>query len=400
MYPISRLRVALNALVLRFLGLPKPLSLAGPDSSLTLCRMIASSGVQRILLVTDQALLRLGLAEAMLAALRDQGVAAEVFADVVPDPGYDVVLAGVERLRQCRAEAVLAIGGGSPIDCAKAILLSHANRCHPAKLTGLWLYALPRRKCLPFYAVPTTAGTGSEVTIAAVVSDGEAKSKRAIVDPKMVPAMVALDPRLTTGLPRFVTATTGMDALTHAVEAYLSTMASAETSQLARQASTALLRSLPQVLREPGNLQAREDMLVASCMAGLALTRAGLGYVHAFAHQLGGHYHLPHGMANAILLPAVLEFSKPCCADRLAELARAAGIGTDHDGDAKLADAFIAAILTLGAQLQIPDRVAELRRVDFETIIDHAFAEAHGTYGVPRYMSRPEARRLLESLMQ
>lgn len=399
MYLISRLRVALNAMVLPFLGLPKPLSFAGPDSSLSLCRMITGSGVRRVMLVTDQALLRLGLAEPMLATLRNEGVTLEVFADVVPDPGYEVVLSGVERLRQCRAEAVLAVGGGSPIDCAKAILMSHANACHPAKLTGLWLYAAPRKKCLPFYAVPTTAGTGSEVTIAAVVSDRAAKVKRTLIDPKMVPTMIALDPRLTTGLPHLVTATTAMDALTHAVEAYLSTMATAETDQLARPAATAVLRNLPRVMREPGNLQARQDMLVASCMAGLAFTRAGVGYVHAFAHQLGGHYHLPHGLANAILLPAVLEFSKSHCAGRLADLARVAGIGADRDSDAQRADAFIAAIRALGAELQIPDRVAELKREDFEAIINHAFAEAHGTYGVPRYMTRDEARTLLTSLM-
>jgi alcohol dehydrogenase len=171
MHPISRIRVALNAAVLPFLALPKPLSFVGPDASLTLCRTIAGSGVTRILLVTDPALPKLGIADAMIEVLEAAGVSVDRFAEVQPDPGYELVLAGVERLRQSRAQAVIAVGGGSAIDCAKAIVMCQANDCHPAKLAGLWLYALPRKACLPFYAVPTTAGTGSEVTMAAVVSD-------------------------------------------------------------------------------------------------------------------------------------------------------------------------------------------------------------------------------------
>lgn len=399
MYLISRFRVALNTAVLPFLNLPKPLSFVGPGASLTLCRMIACSGVRRIMLVTDEALLKLGLAEAMIDVLEAAGVTVEVFAEVQPDPGYELVLAGVDRLRKCKAEAVLAVGGGSPIDCAKAIVMSHANDCHPAKLAGLWLYARPRRKCLPFYAVPTTAGTGSEVTIVAVVSDHAAKSKRTLIDPKMVPTMIALDPKLTLGLPPFITAPTGMDALTHAVEAYLSTTATAETDELARSATATIIRALPVAYATGQDLRAREDMLVASCMAGLAFTRAGVGYIHAFAHQLGGHYHVPHGVANAILLPYVLEFSKVHCAPRLAELARVSGIGVSQQDDAALADAFIAHVRQLGADMQIPAKVKELRREDFEVIIDHAFAEAHGTYGVPRYMTRGSATALLESLL-
>lgn len=396
---ISRARVALNTAVLPFLNLPKPLSFIGPDASLTLCRMIASSGVRRIMLVTDEALLKLGLAKPMIDVLEASGVTVDLFAEVQPDPGYELVLAGVDRLRKCGAGAVLAVGGGSPIDCAKAILMSHANDCHPAKLAGLWLYALPRRKCLPFYAVPTTAGTGSEVTIVAVVSDHAAKSKRTLIDPKMVPTMIALDPKLTLGLPPFITAPTGMDALTHAVEAYLSTTATAETDELARIATATIIRAFPVAYSNGQDLRAREDMLIASCMAGLAFTRAGVGYVHAFAHQLGGHYHVPHGVANAILLPHVLDFSRSHCTLRLADLARVSGIGTADQDDALLADAFIALVRRLGAEMQIPTRVKELRRDDFETIIDHAFAEAHGTYGVPRYMTRSDGRALLERLV-
>ncbi len=400
MHLASRLQVRANAAVLPFLALPKPLSFIGPDASLTLARTIAGSGVRKIMLVTDAVLVKLGLLAQILDVLDRADVGIEVFDQVLPDPDFDTVLAGVERLRQSAAQAVLTVGGGSPIDCAKAILMSHANDCHPAKLAGLWLYARPRPRCLPFYAIPTTAGTGSEVTIGAVVSDPVGKSKRTLVDPKMVPSMIALDPTLTVGMPRSVTAISGMDALTHAVEAYLSTMATAETDELALTATTMIMENLPRVLEEPGNLRAREDMLVASCMAGLAFTRTGLGYVHAFAHQIGGHYHVPHGLANGILLPHVVEFSKPACRPRLARLARAAAINIESAGEDQLAEAFIARLKTLQDELSVPTKVKGLSRDDFESIIDFAFREAHGTYGVPRYMGRADARTFLEGLLE
>jgi alcohol dehydrogenase len=263
----------------------------------------------------------------------------------------------------------------------------------------VWLYAWPRKRCLPFYAIPTTAGTGAEVTIAAVVSDKTAQIKYAIIDPKTVPAMVALDPKLMLGLPPFITAPTGMDALTHAVEAYLSTIATAETDELARMASGSIMRNLIVAYTDGQNLEARERMAVAASMAGLAFTRVGVGYIHAIAHQLGGLYHVPHGLANAIVMPFVLEFSKPNCAHRLAELARVSDIGERGASDADLADAFIARIRKLNSDMQIPGSVKELKREDFDKIIDRAFAEAHGTYAVPRYLTRDDATALLEKLL-
>jgi alcohol dehydrogenase class IV len=310
-----------------------------------------------------------------------------------------LITAGVARLKQFNAQAVLAVGGGSSIDCAKAIVLCHANDRHPSQLTGLWLYALPRKKGLPFYAVPTTAGTGSEVTIAAVLSDKAAGTKAAIMDPKLVPGMVALDPKLTLGLPPFITGPTGMDALTHAVEAYISTMAQPETDEMARTATAMIVRNLPVVYANGQDVPAREAMLVASCMAGMAFTRAGVGYVHAIAHQLGGLYHVPHGLANAIVMPLVLDYSKEACAHRLSDLARVAGIGQPAMSDLELAEAFIAHIRQMNADMQIPPIVKNLRREDFKTIITRAFAEAHGTYGVPRYLSKADAMALLEQLL-
>jgi alcohol dehydrogenase len=396
---LSRFRVATNRAALPYINIPKPFSLVGPDSSLTLCRILAKNGFRRVMLVTDETLLKLGVLTPVQEALGVAGIEVELFGEVKPDPDYEMVLAGVKKLTQCRAQAILAVGGGSPIDCAKAIMLCHANGRHPSRLLGLWLYAWPRRKGLPFYAIPTTAGTGSEATIAAVISDKATRAKAAIADPKLVPSIVALDPRLTLGLPPFVTAATGMDALTHAIEAYISTMAMPETDEMARMAVTAILRALPATYCGGGDLEAREDLLVASCFAGMAFTRAGVGYVHAIAHQLGGLYHVPHGLANAIVLPHVLEYSKPACLHRLGELAIVSGIAAPDMTPAERADALIEHIRRMNTSMGIPSTVAELRREDFGTIVSRAFAEAHGTYGVPRYLGRKDACSLLEQML-
>ncbi|SDU15230.1 Alcohol dehydrogenase, class IV [Pseudomonas pohangensis] len=396
---ISTIRTRINGRVLPMINMPKPFSFVGAGSALSLCREIAGTGVKRVLLITDGPLFKMGLVDPIVASLKDSGLTVEVYSDVVPDPGFDVVMAGVDKLKAFKADAVLAVGGGSSIDCAKAILMCHANNAHPSTLTGIWLYARPRKKILPFFAIPTTAGTGSEVTIAAVVSDKVAQMKYAMVDPKMVPSMVALDPELMVGLPPFITAPTGMDALTHAVEAYISTMATAETDELARMATASVMRNLLEAYNNGSNIQVREAMAVASSMAGLAFTRAGVGYVHAFAHQMGGLYHVPHGLANAIILPLVLEFSKIKCAHRLADLARVSGIGKSGASDSQLADAFIAKIREMNAAMDIPQTIKELKREDFAKIIDRALAEAHGTYGVPRYMSREDSSEMLTKLL-
>jgi len=399
MYLLSRIRVGILGLAGHVLNFPKPFSFVGPDASLSLVREIIGLGLKRVMVITDGQLLELGIVNPHIELLKNGKVEVEVFSEIEPDPGYDLVLKGVERLKDFKPDAVLAVGGGSSIDGAKAILLSHANNCHPSSLTGVWLYSWPRKRCLPFFAIPTTAGTGAEVTIAAVVSDKAAQIKYAIIDPKTVPAMVALDPKLMVGLPPFITAPTGMDALTHAVEAYVSTVATAETDGLALMASASIMRNLILAYTDGQNLEARERMAVAACMAGLAFTRAGVGYVHAIAHQLGGLYHVPHGLANAIVMPYVLDFSKPNCAHRLAKLARISDIGESNASDAELADAFIARIRKLNSEMQIPETIKELKREDFDKIIDRAFAEAHGTYGVPRYLTRADATALLEKLL-
>ncbi len=397
MYLISRIRVAALGVTLPLLNFPKPVTLVGPDSSLSLCKEIIRSGAKRVMVITDGPLFALGLMNPAVDALKAAAITVDVFSEIEPDPGFELVLKGVERLNQFKPDAVIAIGGGSSIDAAKSILLCQANDCHPSKLTGIWLYALPRKKCLPFYAIPTTAGTGSEATIASVVSDKQAQIKHAIIDPKVTPLMAALDPKLMVGLPPHITGATGMDALTHAVEAYISSTATAETNGYAIKATTAIMRYLPVAYAEGTNLEAREQMANASFMGGMAFTRAGVGYIHAIAHQLGGLYHVPHGLANAIVMPYILDFSKSACSRQLAELARVSGL--NGASESELADAFIARIRSMNDAMQIPTTVKQLKHADFEKIIDRAFAEAHGTYGVPRYLSRAEATGILEKLL-
>ena len=208
MYLLSRIRVGILGLAGHVLKFPKPFSFVGPDASLSLVREIIGLGVKRVMVITDGQLIQLGIVNPLIELMKDSQVEVEVFSEIEPDPGYELVLKGIERLKDFKPDAVLAVGGGSSIDAAKAILLSHANDCHPSSLTGVWLYSWPRKRCLPFFAIPTTAGTGAEVTIAAVVSDKATQIKYAIIDPKTVPAMVALDPKLMVGLPPFITAPT------------------------------------------------------------------------------------------------------------------------------------------------------------------------------------------------
>jgi alcohol dehydrogenase len=396
MYPVSRLRIAGLGVALKVMQLPKPVSFVGPHSSLSLCREIAGSGIKRLALITDGPLFKLGVVDPILQALKENGVTVDVFDKIEPDPGYEMIEAGIARLRKFKAQAVLAVGGGSSIDGAKTMVACYANDSHPSELVGMFKV---RKMGIPFYAIPTTAGTGSEVTIAAVVSDKAAKQKHAIMDPKLVPLMVALDPTLMTGLPPHITAATGMDALTHAVEAYISTIATTETDQMALSATNTIIRNLPIAYATGSDLVARERMALGSFMAGMAFTRSGVGYVHAIAHQLGGLYHVPHGLANAILLPKVLERSLPEAAERLAELARCAGVASNKLDDDAAALRFIAHIRKMNKQMGIPTIVKELKRADFDTIIERALTEAHGTYAVPRYFTEDDCRELLEELL-
>ena len=280
------------------------------------------------------------------------------------------------------------------IDAAKVIGAMVVSGKSPAQLVGMLKVGKPM---LPLFAVPTTAGTGSEVTVAAVVTDPVAHAKAAVIDPKLVPAAAALDPALTTGMPKPITAATGMDALTHAVEAYMNRWPHAETGFHAVSAVRMIFANLPRACEDGGNLEAREAMLVASFYAGLAFTKAYVGYVHAFSHKVGGMYGVPHGLGNAILLPYVLDFIKdaPLAEQRLAELAVAIGAGKEGEPRAALAQRFVERVRELNRAVGIPEKLAALKAEDIPAVARAAMIEAHRDYPVPKNMSLGDAEALL-----
>ncbi|MFO1293825.1 MAG: iron-containing alcohol dehydrogenase [Rubrivivax sp.] len=380
--------------VTRRLPIPQPLLLVGAGSAARLGETIAGFGHRRLLLVTDRVIARLGLAAPLTAALRAAEVDFAVFDAVTPDAPIAMIEEGLAQLRAEACDGIVAFGGGSVIDTAKVIGLAAANRKRPRELAG---YFRGLHGPLPTYAVPTTAGSGSEVTVAAMIADPDAGRKFMVADTRLVPEMAALDPLVMVGLPPDVTAATGMDALTHAVEAYVSGWATPRTDRLARAAVATIRQQLPRACRDGADLEAREKMALASTWAGLAFTRASVGNVHALAHQLGAHCHVPHGLANAILLPGVLRFALPAAAPRLAQLARHVGLaGAD---DAALAERFVADVSALAAGIGIPRTVAALGEADIAALALAACDEADLNYPVPRRMTPADAAALLRAVL-
>jgi len=390
---LHHLVIALSRLLSALLPDRIPVTFVGPEATRELCQSIAQAGLRRVLLVTDRGLVELGITGRITAALAESGVEVTVYDGVEPDPTYTQVDAGFAALRRDGCEAVLAVGGGSPMDAAKLIAAMATNGGEARKLAGMFKV---RRPPLPLYAIPTTAGTGSEVTYAAVVSDPVTHVKDFVLDPKLLPVMAALDPSLMTGLPPAITAATGMDALTHAVESYVARTSKPQTEVWATTAVRLVFENLPKACADGSDLAARKAMALASYYAGLAFTRTSVGYVHAIAHTFGAYYGTPHGRANAIVLPHVLEFSRESARDRLAALAETIGI-REGDADHK-ARAFIDAVRDLMARIDIPPTLADLREEDVPAIARKALAEADFNYPVPRYMSQPEAERLIGAL--
>jgi alcohol dehydrogenase len=378
------------------LPIPQPMLLVGPGASGRLGQAICGFGHRRVLIVTDRVVAQMGLPDGLTAALTAGGTAHVVFDEVTPDAPIPVLEKGIAFYQKHECDAVVAFGGGSPMDAAKTIAHAVANNKHPRKLVG---YFRGLRSPAPIYAVPTTAGTGSEVTVAAVISDPKAGTKLVIADTRLVPAIAALDPALMTGLPRPVTAATGMDALTHAVEAYVGNWSTDYTDRMALAAVGMIYEHLRVAYRNGRNLAAREQMSLAATYAGLAFTRANVGYAHAIAHQLGGKYHTPHGLANAIVLPHVLEFLSPAITKQLATLALRAKVGRKGEKPAILAKKFIASVAALNRELGIPERLDALREEDIPALAKAACWEADTNYPVPRYMSPETCEALLRRIL-
>lgn len=383
---------------IKTLHFPTPEILSGESSIGRLPQLLKKHQVHHVLIVTDQGISRLGLLDDLLCALKEQGIDYSVYDQVLPNPTVENIEEALQLYGQQRCEGVIGFGGGSPMDCAKMVAARAANPSQSIKHMRGELRI--KNKPAPIFAVPTTAGTGSEVTIAAVVKDTATHEKYAITDLKLMPLGAVLDPALSSGLPAHITAATGMDALTHAVEAYIGRNGSEFTNEKARRAVRLIFEHLPTAYCNGTNMQARTNMLQAANDAGAAFTRAYVGYVHAIAHQLGGVYDVPHGLANAILLPYVLEYYENAAVPKLAELAIAGGIGTAKEPEAALAAQFIEHVRHLNKNMNIPSKVKELREQDIPLIAQRAMQEGNPVYPVPKIMSIHECKNLLKKLLQ
>ncbi len=385
-------------MVTRFLPLPQPTLLVGPGSSARLGQAITGFGHEKILIVTDSIISKLGLLKGMTDAITAGGCQYVVFDEITPDAPIPLIEKGIAFFEEHGCDAIVAVGGGSSMDAAKAIAVAVAN---PKPLRQLAGYFKGLRNPVRVYAVPTTAGTGSEVTVAAVISDPENHKKLVMVDTRMVPKMAALDPELMTGLPPHITAATGIDALTHAIESFVGNWACPQSDSMALSAVALIFENLRTAYHDGKNLAARENMALASTYAGLAFTRANVGYVHAIAHQFGGKYHTPHGLANAIMLPHVLKYSHPAIIGRLAKLAVRANLGSAGESEDTLAQKFLDAVDALNRDLGIPTYLESLREEDIPELAAAACREAHFDmiYPVPRYMTQSVCEDLIRQVL-
>ncbi|MDD2880777.1 MAG: iron-containing alcohol dehydrogenase [Rhodoferax sp.] len=380
----------------RLLPISQPTLMVGPGASARLGQAINDFCHHKVLIVTDAAITQLGLTAPLTQALSAGGTRFVVFDAITADAPVEQIEQGVAFFNAEGCDAIVAVGGGSAMDAAKTMALAVANHKHPRELVG---YFKGWRAPMPLYAVPTTAGTGSEVTVVAVVSDPAHHRKLVIADTRLVPRMAALDPNLMLGLPADITAATGMDALTHAIEAYIGHWGTDFTDRMALSAVGMIYEALPVAYVNGQDVAAREKMALAANYAGQAFTRANVGYVHAIAHQLGGLYHTPHGLANAIMLPHVLRFLSPAITAKLAALARHAKVGKKNDSEAVLAQKFLDSVVAMNARLGIPATLEALREKDISALAHAACHEADVNYPVPRYMSQADCEAVIRLVL-
>ena len=344
--------------------------------------------LQRVLVVTDPGILRGGIADRLLTVLENNGGDYTLYADTRPNPTVQNVEQALALYRKHNCQGLIAIGGGSSMDCAKAVGARIARPRTPLGMLKGTLRIL--HKLPPLIAIPATAGTGSEATLAAVITDSETKHKYVMNDFVLIPRYAVLDASLTASLPPHLTATTGMDALTHAVEAYIGRSTTRYTREEALAATRLVFQNVERAYRDGQNMEARDNMLTAAYRAGVAFTRSYVGYVHAIAHSLGGQYNIPHGLANAVILPYLLEAYGECIQKKLHDLGIAAGVCTPEQSDADAAATFIRAIRELNARMGIPSQLEGIHPEDIPTMATHAEKEANPLYPVPRLMTQAE----------
>ena len=363
----------------------RPEILTGTD---LLPGLFREKGVRRVLLVTDASIRGLGITAHTEELLAREGIQCTVYDRTVANPTTDNVAEAKALYIENNCQALIAFGGGSSMDCAKGV---GACIAYPKKSLSRMKGLLKVLRRIPLLiAIPTTAGTGSEATLTAVITDRKAKHKYTMNDFTLIPRVAVLDPKMTYSLPPHLTATTGMDALTHSVEAYIGGSTTKRTRSLAIQSVKLIFENIQTAYALPENADAREAMLKAAYMAGVAFSRSYVGYVHAVAHSLGGQYNTPHGLANAVLLPIVLKSYGASAAKKLHDLGIAAGVAEKTQNHEEGAAAFIQAVENLNRQLGIPQTLPNIQPGDIPRMARHAAREANPLYPVPKLMTARE----------
>lgn len=378
-----------------FVGYRTPKYIEGSGQIKKLPMEVKNKGVKRVLLVTDDELMKLGLPNELIKEMEFIGLDYEIFSDVQPNPTDNNVEAGYRVYREKKCDGIIAFGGGSPMDCAKAIA---ARNAHPNKsvVDMQGLLKVLKRIC-PFWAVPTTSGTGSETTVAAVITEEKTHHKAPINDPSILPRYAVLDPELTRTMPPFLTATTGMDALCHAVEAYTNhTYNTKLEDEMAIKAVKLIYDNLYKAYLDGNDMEARQNMQLAAFFAGRAFTRGCVGYVHAVGHTLSGLYGVSHGEAMSVILPHVLRKFGCAVYDKLADLADACGI-TGSTNKEK-AENFISWIDETKDKMNIPRGFSCIDDKDIPQIIKWADKEANPLYPVPVIWNSEDFNELIQTL--
>lgn len=367
----------------------------GAGSIYRIPEMVKKEGRKKVLIVTTPGFIRRGSLQKLFETFENNNVAYAVFSKVQPDPTTHCIEEAVEIYKKEKCEAIIAVGGGSVIDCSKAL---GARITRPGKKLMQMQGMLKVMKRIPdIYAVPTTAGTGSEATAGAVITEAESHYKFTVLDLCLVPKYAVLDPELTVALPKEITAHTGMDALTHAVEAYTNCFCSPATKKVAWDAIKLIYENLLKAYENGEDIEARENMLLASYYAGVAINSNFIGYVHAVAHGIGGLYGVTHGKANAVILPHLLEAFGEKAWGKLAKLSEL--VGLQGNSEKEKAAAFIQSVREMNEKLGIPSKIEELQRKDFDELAKRAVKEGNPTYPVPVVWEKKEFLQFMEKIV-
>jgi lactaldehyde reductase len=360
---------------------------------------IARLGLKKAFVATDKDLIKFGVADKVLDVLREANIPFEVFSDIKPNPTVSNVNAGVKAFAESGADFILAIGGGSSIDTSKAIGII-TNNPEFSDVVSLEGVAPTKKKSVPIIALPTTAGTAAEVTINYVITDEENQKKMVCVDPNDIPAMAIVDAELMYTLPKSLTAATGMDALTHAIEGLITKGAWEMSDMFELKAIEMIARYLETAVKEPNNEEARNGMAVAQYIAGMAFSNVGLGVVHGMAHPMGAIFDIPHGVANALLLPTIMEFNMPAALDKYVQIAKAMGVYCSSMTTEQAAQAAVDAVKQLSVNVGIPQHLTDLgiAEADLPRLSEAAFADVC-TPGNPREVSVEEILELYKKVL-